>query len=108
MGIETINRAKRIIIMAWGENKAYIVKKSIEGPQVIDIPSTFLHNHPDACFYLDKGAGEDLSRFRIPWTIKGDYEDPVIPYTNYWISRMVFWLCKEVKKPILRLSFQDY
>lgn len=94
MGIETISRAKRIIIMAWGENKAYIVKKSIEGPQTIDIPSTFLHDHPDSVFYLDKGAGDDLSRFKIPWTIKGDIEDPIIPYTKYWISRMVFWLCK--------------
>ena len=57
MGIDTISRAKKIIIMAWSQSKAYIVKKSIEGPQTNDIPSTFLQNHPDAKFYLDKGAG---------------------------------------------------
>lgn len=72
MGIETISKAKRIIIMAWSESKAPIVKASIEGPQTNDIPSTFLHNHPDAVFYLDKGAGEDLTRFKTPWVIKGD------------------------------------
>lgn len=72
MGIDTISKAKRILIMAWSESKAHIVRRSIQGEQSIDIPSTFLHNHPDAVFYLDKGAGQELSRFKIPWTIKGD------------------------------------
>jgi glucosamine-6-phosphate deaminase len=108
MGIDTIGRAKKIIIMAWGENKTFIVKRSIEGAQSADIPSTFLHSHPDATFYLDKAAGEELSRFRVPWTIKGDREDPIVPNSKYWISKMVFWLCREVRKPILRLSFEDY
>lgn len=94
--------------MAWSESKALIVQKSIEGPQTNDIPSTFLHNHPDAVFYLDRGAGEQLSRFKIPWTIKGDKEDPIVPYTKYWVIKMVFWLCDKVKKPILRLTFGDY
>lgn len=63
MGINTIKQAKRIIIMAWSENKADIVKRSIEGEISNDVPSTFLHNHPDAAFYLDKAAGEKLVRF---------------------------------------------
>lgn len=94
--------------MAWSETKAFIVKKSIEGPQTNEIPSTFLHNHPDAVFYLDKGAGEDLTRFKVPWTIKGDKEDPIVPNTKFWICKMVQWLCHLVKKPILRLTFEDY
>jgi glucosamine-6-phosphate deaminase len=57
---------------------------------------------------LDKAAGEELSRFKVPWTIRGDKEDPIVPHSKYWISKMIFWLCKEVKKPILRLAFQDY
>lgn len=89
MGIDTISRAKKIIIMAWSQSKADIVKKSIEGPQKNDIPSTFLHNHPDAKFYLDKGAGQTLSRFKTPWIIKGDKEDPIVPNTKYWIKKMV-------------------
>jgi len=32
MGISTIINAKRIVIMAWSETKASIVKKAIEGP----------------------------------------------------------------------------
>jgi glucosamine-6-phosphate deaminase len=57
MGIHTIKKAKKIIIMAWSEGKANIVKRSIEGEISNDVPSTFLHIHPDATFYLDKFAG---------------------------------------------------
>lgn len=45
MGISTIRKAKKIIIMAWSESKADIVKKSIEGEMKNEIPSTFLHEH---------------------------------------------------------------
>lgn len=38
----------------------------------MDIPSTFLHDHPNAVFFLDKGASEELTRFKFPWIIKGD------------------------------------
>jgi glucosamine-6-phosphate deaminase len=31
MGIDTIKKAKKIIVMAWGESKAEIVKRTIEG-----------------------------------------------------------------------------
>lgn len=57
MGINTIKKAKKIIIMAWSESKADIVKRSIEGEISNDVPSTFLHSHSDATFYLDKAAG---------------------------------------------------
>lgn len=108
MGIKTIREAKKIIIMAWSESKAYIVKRSIEGEVSVDIPSTFLHHHKDSTFYLDKAAGEKLSRFNIPWTIKGDSEDPTIPLTSYWIVKCVTWLSEKIQKPILRLTYDDY
>lgn len=80
--------------MAWGEGKTSVVKKSIEGSSTPDIPSSFLHDHPNSIFYLDKIAGEELSRFKVPWTIKGDAEDPVVPNTKYWLKKMILWLCK--------------
>ena len=67
-----------------------------------------MHDHLDAVFYLDKAAGQDLSRFNIPWTIKGDQEDPLVPKTKYWVLKMIIWLCHEIGKPILRLTFEDY
>ena len=108
MGIETISKAKKIIIMAWSQSKSYIVKRSIEGEKSNVIPSTFLHDHPNAVFYLDKAAGSELSRFNIPWTIKGDIEDPKVPYSVYWVNKMVLWLSQRVEKPILRLTYEDY
>jgi len=92
MGIDTIKKAKKIIIMAWSESKAYIVKRSLEGSLSNDIPSTFLHEHSDATFFLDKAAGEHLTRFKTPWIIKGDAEDPIVPKTSYWVLNSVTWL----------------
>lgn len=92
MGIDTVYKAKKIAIMAWSESKSPIVKESIEGDKTNKNPATFLHDHPDATFYLDLAAGEKLSRFTIPWTIKGDYEDPTVPRSKFWVIRSVIWL----------------
>ena len=47
MGVGTIMAARRIIIMAWGEGKAKISQKAIEGPMVEQVPATFLQTHPN-------------------------------------------------------------
>jgi len=108
MGIDTIKKARKIIIMAWSESKAPIVKQTIEGETKTTIPSTFLHDHPDMIFYLDKAAGWKLHRFNKPWTIKGDIEDPIVPKNTFWILKSVTWLSHLVKTPILRLTYSDY
>ncbi len=72
------------------------------------IPATFLHQHSDATFYLDKAAGDSLTRFNTPWTIKGDIEDPIVPKTSYWVLKSVTWLSSQINKPILRLTYDDY
>jgi glucosamine-6-phosphate deaminase len=56
MGISTILQAKKIIMMAWSENKAQVAQKTIEGPTTIEIPATLLHSHQDCVFYLDRPA----------------------------------------------------
>jgi hypothetical protein len=67
-----------------------------------------LHEHRDASFFLDKAAGELLTRFNTPWTIKGDIEDPVVPKSPYWIVKSLIWLSLKAKKPLLRLTYNDY
>src|SRR5690606_32936996 len=42
MGVGTIAKAKHIILMAWGEKKAEIVKKALEGEITSDVPATYL------------------------------------------------------------------
>lgn len=63
MGIATVRSAKRIVLLGWGQNKADIIKKTVEGeitpPQV---PATYLQEHKNCTFVLDTGAGSELTR----------------------------------------------
>ena len=52
MGVGTILEAKRIFLLAFGEGKADIVAKTIEGYANTTIPATFLQDHPDTYFLL--------------------------------------------------------
>lgn len=60
MGIRTIMDSKRIILMAWGENKAQIVNKAICSEITSDIPAAFLQLHPNTEFVLDSLAANEL------------------------------------------------
>ena len=58
MGVGTILRARQIVLMAWGENKADIVREAVEGPETEAVSASFLQSHPDACFFIDEPAAE--------------------------------------------------
>lgn len=60
MGVATIMGAKKVALMAWGEKKAEIVKKAIEGPVTIEVAASYLQNHSNTTFLLDKGAASQL------------------------------------------------
>lgn len=62
MGIKSILKAKKIIVMAFGENKAEAVKKAIEGPVTEDIPASVLQKHPNVVWILDEEAAKLISR----------------------------------------------
>src|SRR5690625_6359457 len=62
MGVGTIMKARRIFLMAWGEGKAGIIKKTVEGEVREHIPATNLQNHPDTVVILDDAASEKLMR----------------------------------------------
>lgn len=102
LGIKTILKSKKIRLLAWGEGKASILKRSIEGSQTDEVPASFLQLHADSLVVLDVAAGADLTRIKTPWLI-----DSII-----WDERMtrkaVVWLCQKVKKPILKLTDRDY
>jgi len=69
MGVGTILRAKKLVLMAWGENKAGIVAKAVEGAVTEAISASFLQDHPDARFFIDTGASRELTRFKLPWLV---------------------------------------
>lgn len=56
MGIETIMRAKKIVLIATGANKAETVKKSFFGPVTPEVPASILQLHPDCTIVLDAEA----------------------------------------------------
>lgn len=102
MGLGTIMRAKKIILLAWGENKSNIVRKVVEGDVNSQVPATVLQNHTNVEVVIDKDAAQFLTREETPWLV-GPCD-----WTPKFVRRAVVWLCGVVKKPILKLTYQDY
>ncbi len=102
MGVGTIMSAKRIIIMAWGEGKAPIVRKAIEGPMVEQVPATFLQTHSNTVFVLDEAAGAELTRQKTPWLLG------TVDWTPELTKRAVIWLAQKLEKPVLKLTDREY
>ncbi|MCK8142501.1 glucosamine-6-phosphate deaminase [Flavobacterium sp. I-SCBP12n] len=102
MGVSTILRSKRIVLLAWGQNKADIVKRTIQGDISADVPATFLQNHSNTTFVLDQFAASELTRFKTPWLV-GE-----CIWTQELKSKAIIWLCNETKQSILKLTDRDY
>ncbi len=60
MGINTILKAKEILIMAWGKRKAEIIKQCLFGEVTSTKPATFLQTHPNVSVVLDAEAASLL------------------------------------------------
>ena len=62
MGVGTILDARSVLLFAFGEGKADIVSKSIEGPITAMIPASVLQMHQNVTVILDEKAASKLSR----------------------------------------------
>ncbi|MCD8262913.1 MAG: glucosamine-6-phosphate deaminase [Tannerellaceae bacterium] len=102
MGIATMMRAKNVILMAWGEDKATIISKTVEGKVTDLTPSTYLQNHLNAKVVVDLSAAEQLTRISHPWLVTS------CEWDNKLIRRAIVWLCLLTGKPILKLTNKDY
>lgn len=102
MGISTIMKAKRVLLLAWGHKKASVVKKTIEGQITSHIPASFLQEHKNITVVLDSEAAADLTRIKTPWLV-----DQCI-WTQKLKLKAVTWLSQEVQKPLLKLTDKDY
>lgn len=60
MGLASIMRAKRIIVIATGANKADAVYGMLKGPKTTDCPASVLQDHPDVIVILDRAAAAKL------------------------------------------------
>ena len=61
MGIKTIMQAKKILIVASGEDKAEIVQKAFFGPITPQVPASVLQLHNDVTLVADEAALSKLS-----------------------------------------------
>lgn len=102
MGVGTILDAKKIVILAFGEHKAPIVQKAVEGDVTDAIAASFLQNHQDATFLLDIAAAGQLAAIRRPWSV-----GPV-SWTPDRIRQAVIWLSLQVNKALLKLNDDDF
>jgi glucosamine-6-phosphate deaminase len=101
MGISTILKAKKIMLMAWGM-KAPIIARSVEGHVTEHVPASILQQHNDCTFVVDTTAAQELTRFKSPW-LTGEIE-----WTAKMIKRAVVNLALKTKKPVLSLTNHDY
>ena len=102
IGISTMLSARKVILMAWGEDKAAAVKAIAEGEVDLACPASLLQRHEDITFYVDETAGSLLTRVTAPWLVGP------CNWTPKFIRKAVVWLCQTVGKPILKLTEKDY
>lgn len=102
MGIGTIMKARRVLIMAWGDGKARIVKRAVEGDISDLVPATFLQLHENTEFILDTASSSELTRIKTPWLVDECIWDLKMR------KRAVVWLSQKIGKPILKLTDEDY
>tara|TARA_B100000809_G_scaffold138551_1_gene136171 strand:- start:42590 stop:44506 length:1917 start_codon:yes stop_codon:yes gene_type:complete len=102
MGIGTISRAKRIVLLSWGVGKAVILKKTIEDEITASVPATYLQNNENTTFVLDKEAASELTRIKTPWLVTSCI------WTEDLKKKAIFWLSELLHKSILKLTDKDY
>lgn len=102
MGVGTIMKAKRIVLLAWGEKKASIIRETVEGSISDKIPATFLQTHSNVQFFIDDKAAEELTRANHPWLVSK------VEWNDKLIRKAAIWLCQKVNKPILKVENKDY
>ncbi|MFM8378719.1 MAG: glucosamine-6-phosphate deaminase, partial [Planctomycetia bacterium] len=107
MGVGSILDARRVVLLAFGEHKAPIVRKAVEEPPCSHVSASALQQHADAKFVLDRAAAARLTRFESPWVV-GPLDSMGLEWTDAVVRKAVIWLAFTVKKPILKLTDEDY
>lgn len=102
MGIGTLMEAEKVYYLAWGEGAASRIQKLVEGAPDLKVPYSFLQQHGNLEICIDHAAAANLTRIATPWLTN------TCEWTDYMTRKAVFWLCKKLDKPILKLTDRDY
>ena len=103
IGIATILNAKKIILSAFGETKAKVIKQMVEDEPSNQVPASYIQLHSNAKVMIDTGAALQLVRMKTPWLLDSmDWSEDRL------IRKAVLWLCGKTQKPLLKLTGKDY
>ena len=104
MGVGTILEARNIVLLAWGEGKAAVIKRMVEGEPTDTVPATYLQHHPAVQAVLDEAAAAELSPQKTPWlaNVPCNWQDEAL------VRKALTWLARRLEKPILKLTDEDY
>lgn len=102
MGMSNIMGAHKIFLTAWGEEKAEIIEKTVEGPVTNTIPASFLQTHNGCHVVTDLAAAAKLTRITHPWLVAS------CKWNDKLTRAALVWLCQKIGKPILKLTNKDY
>lgn len=102
MGISTILEARKVYLLAWGEDKADIIKKTVEDKITDSLPASYLQLHQNATVCIDLTTASHLTRIQRPWLVTS------CEWNDKLIRSAIVWLCLLTKKPILKLTNKDY
>jgi glucosamine-6-phosphate deaminase len=112
MGLDTIIKAKKVILLAFGNSKSSSIKEALEGPVNKLVPASILQRHPHLTVVVDNGAGSKLRGLLSPWLVKRvDWNKELLKLKQKEANRIpnaVIWLSTKTEKPISELTLTDY
>ena len=102
MGINTIMGARKVYMLAWGEDKADIIRSAVEDKVSDTLPASYLQLHANTSVCVDLAAAAHLTRIQRPWQVTS------CEWNDKLVRSAIVWLCTTLNKPILKLTNKDY
>ena len=102
MGINTIMGARKVYMLAWGEDKADIIRSAVEDKVSDTLPASYLQLHSNTSVCVDLAAAAHLTRIQRPWLVTS------CEWNDKLVRSAIVWLCTTLNKPILKLTNKDY
>ena len=102
MGINTIMGARKVYMLAWGEDKADIIRSAVEDKVSDTLPAPYLQLHANTSVCVDLAAAAHLTRIQRPWLVTS------CEWNDKLVRSAIVWLCTTLNKPILKLTNKDY
>ena len=102
MGINTSMGTRKVYMLAWGEDKADIIRSAVEDKVSDTLPASYLQLHANTSVCVDLAAAAHLTRIQRPWLVTS------CEWNDKLVRSAIVWLCTTLNKPILKLTNKDY